>query len=155
MKFLWATFFSPVFALWVKPFKIFLFLKAFLCIYLLTIFTVLTSCTLYLYRHFLLSCVQTPSVNGFLTAEVPLAGRAGVPDHLPGAHHAVLPHPAGRGPAVLGLLSCGVGWGLENPRLCVARLQGAQWVHQDPLQVTLIISRATCQKSVFSIRLFM
>lgn len=33
--------------------------------------------------------------HGLYSIEVPVSGRAGVPDHLPGAHHEILPHPAG------------------------------------------------------------
>lgn len=65
---------------------------------------------------------------GFSPAQVPLSGCAGVPDHLTGAHHALLPHPAGRGPAVPGLVSGGGGRGHEDPHLRPAGIQGAQWV---------------------------
>lgn len=64
--------------------------------------------------------------HGLVPFEVPLSGRAGVPDHVPGAHHAVLPHPAGRRPAVPGLLSRGGGRSDEDPHLRAAGLQGAQ-----------------------------
>lgn len=80
------------------------------------------------HRNVPVFCPASPltSGHGLIPAEVPLSGRAGVPDHLPGAHYAILPHPAGRGPAVPGLLSCGGGRGHEDPHLCAARLQGAQ-----------------------------
>uniref|UniRef100_A0AAX7UXA1 Solute carrier family 35 member A3a n=1 Tax=Astatotilapia calliptera TaxID=8154 RepID=A0AAX7UXA1_ASTCA len=67
--------------------------------------------------------------HGFSPAQVPLTGCAGVPDHLPGAHHALLPYPAGRGPAVPGLISGGGGRGHEDPHLRPAGLQGAQLQH--------------------------
>lgn len=64
--------------------------------------------------------------HGFVPAEVPLSGRAGVPDHVPGAHHEVLPHLAGRGAAVPGLLRRGGGGSHEDRRVRAARVQRAQ-----------------------------
>lgn len=87
-------------------------------------------CYIYL-CHFSSTSISPTSGHGFIPAEVPLSGRVGVPDHLPGAHHALLPHPAGWGPPVPGLLSCGGGRGHEDPGLCAAGLQGARLVYMD------------------------
>lgn len=57
------------------------------------------------------SCRLTPVCpqHGILQAEVPVSGGAGVPDHLSGADHALLPHPAGGWSPLPGLLGCGGG----------------------------------------------
>lgn len=60
--------------------------------------------------------------HGFLPAQVPLPGSAGIPDHVPGAHHALLSNPAGGGPALPGLLGRGGGRGHEDRHLSDARL---------------------------------
>ena len=64
--------------------------------------------------------------HGVPQAEVPVPGRAGVPDHVAGAHHAVLPHPDGGRAAVPGLLRRGGRRADEDRGLSSARLKGAQ-----------------------------
>ncbi len=61
--------------------------------------------------------------HGISQAEVPLSGDSGVPDHVPGAHHALLAHLAGRGAPLPGLLCCGGGRVPQDPHLCGACLQ--------------------------------
>lgn len=61
-----------------------------------------------------------------LEAEVYVSGGAGVADDLAGAHHALLPHTAGRRSPLPGLLRCGVSGGAQDPGLHPPRLQGDQ-----------------------------
>lgn len=61
-----------------------------------------------------------------LQAEVSVSGGAGAPDHLAGAHHALLPHPEGGRPTLPGLIRRGVGRGAQDPRLHPPRLHGEQ-----------------------------
>lgn len=81
---------------------------------------------LYVFAYFGGFSVQSQSRHGLHSIEVPVPGRAGVADHLPGAHHEVLPDPAGRRSTLPRLLGCGVGRGPEDPCLCAACFQGAQ-----------------------------
>lgn len=63
-----------------------------------------------------------------LQAEVCLPGGPGAADNLTGAHNALLPHPEGLGPPLLGLLGCGVCWGAEGFHLHPLGFQRQRWV---------------------------